>query len=97
MVMWREGRGCARQCTPTTLRLGFASHAPDLGMHESRIPIGFALPQQAGLVRIFDRKSCLSVHGEVAYALAKHLYRSTAQVSRSGVADNGLPGELEAV
>ncbi|KAL6769998.1 hypothetical protein ACKKBG_A33190 [Auxenochlorella protothecoides x Auxenochlorella symbiontica] len=51
-----------------------------------------SLPQQAGLVRIFDRKSCLSVHGEVAYALAKHLYRSTAQVSRSGVADNGLPG-----
>jgi DNA mismatch repair protein MSH2 len=41
-------------------------------------------------VRLFDRKSCLSVHGEHATLVSRALYRGTAQVTRLGGAD-GLP------
>lgn len=48
--------------------------------------------QDANTVRVFDRKTCLSVHGEHAFLVARHLYRSTAQVTYIGSRDSGLAG-----
>lgn len=32
-------------------------------------------------MRLFDRKTCFSVHGDHAFLVARHLYRSTSQVA----------------
>ena len=48
--------------------------------------------QDAHIVRIFDRKTCYSVHGEPAFMVARYLYRTTAQVTYIGGQANGLPG-----
>ncbi|KAH7624522.1 hypothetical protein Ndes2526B_g00726 [Nannochloris sp. 'desiccata'] len=50
------------------------------------------LPEDTQTVRFFDRKTCFSVHGEPAFMVARHLYRSTAQVSYIGPRETGLPG-----
>ena len=44
------------------------------------------------MVRFFDRKTCMSVHGEHAFMISKFLYKSTAQVTYMGQKDSGLPG-----
>lgn len=40
--------------------------------------------EDAKTVRFFDRKTCISVHGDPALVVAKMLYKSTAQVTYSG-------------
>ncbi|KAK2079314.1 hypothetical protein QBZ16_003005 [Prototheca wickerhamii] len=50
-----------------------------------------SLPDTANLVRLFDRKSCVSVHGPAALVLAQQLYGSTSKARPAGGDVEGLP------
>ena len=47
--------------------------------------------QTVNLVRLFDRKSCVSVHGPAALVLAQQLYGSTSKARPAGGDVEGLP------
>ncbi|KAI8110889.1 hypothetical protein M9434_004463 [Picochlorum sp. BPE23] len=48
--------------------------------------------ESKNIVRFFDRKTCVSVHGQPAFYVAKQLYKSTAQVANGEGGGKGLPG-----
>ena len=45
------------------------------------------------MVRFFDQRTCYTVHGPDALAVAQQYYRTTAVVKYYGSQQNGLPGE----
>eukprot|EP00798_Chlamydomonas_sp_ICE-L_P022048 gene22048-29112_t len=73
-----------------------ATAAPDFQLDE-RTEKGFvqwykALPQDAQLVRFFDRKGYYSVHGDNAFFVARQFYKTTAVVKYHGNPKDQLPG-----
>jgi len=49
-----------------------------------------SLPLEHSTIRIYDRKTCYSIHGVHAELIARQIYRSTAAVTRVGGRPDGL-------
>jgi DNA mismatch repair protein MSH2 len=49
-----------------------------------------SLPLEHNTIRIYDRKTCYSIHGAHAELIARQIYRSTAAVTRVGGRADGL-------
>lgn len=49
-----------------------------------------SLPLEHNTIRIYDRKTCYSIHGVHAEPIARQMYRSTAAVTRVGGRPDGL-------